>query len=128
MRLAVATNRAQLDPTLSLRGAIAAPKTKHRAAITDPKGADRLMAAISGYDKPIVRAGLLIMAYCFPRPGECRLAHWNEVDLDAKVWTVPGSVSTHLSFSPLRASMGQPSKFHHRHACSTSATGVHLCY
>jgi integrase len=88
MRLAVATNRAQVDPTASLRGAIATPKTKHRAAITDPKGAGRLMVAISEYDRPVVRAAMQIMAYCFPRPGECRLARWNEVDLKAKVWTI----------------------------------------
>lgn len=89
MRLAVATNRAQFDPTPSLRGAIAAPKTKHRAAITDPKGAGRLMVAISEYDRPVVRAAMQILAYCFPRPGECRLARWKEVDFKAKVWTIP---------------------------------------
>jgi integrase len=89
MRLAVATNRAQFDPTVSLRGAIAAPKTKHRAAITEPKGAGRLMVAIHEYDRPIVRAAMLVLAHCFPRPGECRLAHWNEVDFNAKIWTIP---------------------------------------
>lgn len=89
MRLAVATNRAQFDPTPSLRGAIATPRTKHRAAITDPRGAGRLMVAISEYDRPIVRAAMQIMAYCFPRPGECRLARWNEVDLKSKIWTIP---------------------------------------
>lgn len=89
MRLAVATNRAQADPTSSLRGAIATPTTRHRAAITEPKGAGRLMVAIHEYDRPIVRAAMLVLAHCFPRPGECRLAHWNEVDFKAKVWTIP---------------------------------------
>lgn len=89
MRLAVATNRAQFDPTPSLRGAIASPKTKHRAAITDPKGAGRLMVAISEYDRAVVRAAMQILAYCFPRPGECRLARWNEIDFRAKIWTIP---------------------------------------
>lgn len=89
MRLAVATGRAQHDPTPALRGAIATPKTTHRAAITDPDGARRLMIAIDSYDRPVVRAAMLIMAYCFPRPGECRLARWNEIDLAAAVWTIP---------------------------------------
>jgi integrase len=47
------------------------------------------MKAIATYDRPIVRASMLLLAYCFPRPGECRLARWNEVDLDNAVWTIP---------------------------------------
>ncbi len=89
MRLAVATNRATMDPTSALRGAIASPVVKHRAAITDPKGAGKLMLAVQSYDRPVVRAAMLIMAYCFPRPGECRLARWNDVDFTAKIWTIP---------------------------------------
>ena len=89
MRLAVATNRAPLDLTPSLRGAIASPKVTHRAAITDKDGAGRLMAAIDTYDRAVVRSAMLVMAYCFPRPGECRMARWDEVDLEAKIWTIP---------------------------------------
>lgn len=89
MRLAVATNRAQSDPTPALRGAIAAPKVTHRAAITDKDGAGRLMVAVQTYDRHVVRAAMQIMAYCFPRPGECRLALWDEIDFDEKVWTIP---------------------------------------
>jgi integrase len=91
MRLAIATGRATSDPTPALRGAIAAPKTTHRAAITDKPGARRLMQAIDGYNRPIVKAAMEIMAYCFPRPGECRLARWPEVDLDAAVWIIPAA-------------------------------------
>ena len=47
------------------------------------------MVAVEAYDRPVVRAAMQIMAYCFPRPGECRLARWDEVDLDAAVWTIP---------------------------------------
>ncbi len=89
MRLAVATNRAQSDPTPALRGAIATPKVTHRAAITDKDGAGRLMVAVQTYDRHVVRAAMQIMAYCFPRPGECRLARWDEIDFDDKVWIIP---------------------------------------
>ncbi len=89
MRLAVATNRATADPTPALRGAIAAPKVTHRAAITDKDGAGRLMVAVQSYDRHVVRAAMQIMAYCFPRPGECRMARWDEIDFDEKVWTIP---------------------------------------
>lgn len=89
MRLAVATNRAQSDPTPALRGAIATPKVTHRAAITDKDGAGRLMVAVQTYDRHVVRAAMQIMAYCFPRPGECRLARWDEIDFDDKLSTIP---------------------------------------
>jgi hypothetical protein len=55
MRLAVATDRAPLDPTPALRGLIAAPRVKHRAAVTTPEGVGKLMTAISGYDGKIIR-------------------------------------------------------------------------
>jgi integrase len=89
MRLAVATNRATIDPTPALRGAIASPRVTHRAAITDRAGAGRLMLAVESYDRVVTRCAMQIMAYCFPRPGECRLARWSEVDLDQGVWVIP---------------------------------------
>jgi hypothetical protein len=36
-RYAVATGRAERDPSGDLRGALATPKERHHAAITDPK-------------------------------------------------------------------------------------------
>jgi integrase len=89
MRLAVWTARAPADPTASLRGVIAAPVTKHRPAITDKAGAARLVKAIKEYNRPVVRAAMLAMLYCFPRPGECRLAAWREIDLEGALWTIP---------------------------------------
>jgi integrase len=47
------------------------------------------MVAVQTYDRPVVRIAMQVMAYCFPRPGECRLARWDEVDLDGRVWTIP---------------------------------------
>jgi len=32
---------------------------------------------------------LLLLALLAPRPGELRLSHWNEFDLDAAIWRVP---------------------------------------
>lgn len=88
-RLAVATNRATLDPTPSLRGLIPAPKVKHRAAVTTPVEAGKLMTAISGYDQKVIRCALLLSAYTFVRPGELRLAVWSELDLRNRVWAIP---------------------------------------
>lgn len=91
MRLAVASGRAAIDPTPALRGAIASPKVRHRSALTEPTDAGRLMDAINGYDGAIMRYALLLSAYCFSRPGELRLASWNEVDIRAKVWAIPAA-------------------------------------
>ena len=91
MRLAVASGRATSDPTPALRGAIAAPKVRHRSALTEPEGAGRLMDAIAGYDGAAMRCALLLSAYCFPRPGELRLARWDEIDIRAKLWTIPAA-------------------------------------
>lgn len=89
-RYAIATARAENDPTFALRGALSAPVVKHRAAITDPIQLGGLMRAIDGFQgQPSTNAALKLMAYLFPRPGELRMAEWREFDLAKAVWTIP---------------------------------------
>jgi integrase len=89
-RYAIATARAENDPTVALRGALVVPKVRHRPAITDRKALGALLRAIDGFDgQPTTRAALQLMAILFPRPGELRAARWSELDLDAGVWTIP---------------------------------------
>jgi integrase len=91
-RYAIATQRANNDPTYALRGALQSLKPKHRAAITDAKGTGALLRAIADFEgQPTTIAALQMMAYLFPRPGELRLAEWKEFDLEAAVWTIPAS-------------------------------------
>lgn len=91
-RYAIATDRAETDPTIALHRALTAPKVKHRAAIVEPKAFGQLLLAIRGYEgQPTVRIALELMALLFPRPGELRLAHWEEFDLEAGIWTIPAS-------------------------------------
>lgn len=90
-RYAVATGRADADPTAALRGAIATPVLRHRAAIVEPKAFGALLRAIDDYQGgPETRAALEFLALTFVRPGELRAAEWSEFDLDAKVWMLPG--------------------------------------
>ncbi|WP_417514760.1 tyrosine-type recombinase/integrase [Minwuia sp.] len=92
MRYAIATARAENDPTVALRGALVAPKVKHRAAITDRKALGGLLRAIDGFDGQITtRVGLQLLALLFPRPGELRAAEWPEFDLGAGVWIIPAA-------------------------------------
>lgn len=89
-RYAIATGRATVDPTYALRGALTAPVTKHRAALTDSVAFGGLLRAIEGFQgQPTTVAALKLMALLFPRPGELREAEWAEFDLDKAVWTIP---------------------------------------
>jgi integrase len=89
-RYAIATARAEDDPTFALRGALATPTVKPRAAITDPKAFGSLLRAIDGFDgQPTTCAALKLMAHLFPRPGELRVAEWSEFDFEKAVWTIP---------------------------------------
>jgi integrase len=89
-RYAIATGRADRDPSMDLRGALTVPQVNHRATITDPKGIGALLRAIDSFDgQPTTRAALRLAAYFFVRPGELRHAVWNEFDFDTAVWSIP---------------------------------------
>lgn len=90
-RYAIATDRAERDVTSDLKGALIAPKVKHRAAITDGRRLGQLIAAIRGWTRgqPTTVVGLQLLAMLALRPGELRAASWHEVDLEKAVWTIP---------------------------------------
>ncbi|MBN9534357.1 MAG: integrase arm-type DNA-binding domain-containing protein [Alphaproteobacteria bacterium] len=91
-RYAIATARAQNDPTFGLKGALTAPIVTHRAALTDRKAFGGLLRAIWSYEgMPETRAALQLMTLLYPRPGELRQAGWNEFDLDSGIWTIPAA-------------------------------------
>ncbi len=89
-RYAIATARVTHDPTYGLRGALTAPKSHPRAAITSPEALGGLLRAIDGFDgQPTTKAALKLMALLFPRPGELRFAEWKEFNFDAAEWSIP---------------------------------------
>lgn len=89
-RYAIATARAEADPTIALRGALISPTVTPRAAITDPKALGGLLRAVDAFDgQPTTRAALKLMALMFPRPGELRAAEWEEFDFESLVWVIP---------------------------------------
>ncbi|MFG1413799.1 integrase arm-type DNA-binding domain-containing protein [Xanthobacter sp. VTT E-85241] len=89
-RFAIATLRAETDPTFPLRDALERPKVTHRAALTDPQALGGLMRAIDEYDGwPTLRSALLFTALTFCRPGEVRGARWAEFDFETSVWSIP---------------------------------------
>jgi integrase len=91
-RFAVATGRAQRDPTGALRGALTTPVVNHRAAIIEPKAFGGLLRAIASYEGvPETRAALELLALTFVRPGELRSAEWADFDLAAGIWAIPAA-------------------------------------
>ena len=89
-RFAIATARAENDPTIALRGALVTPTVTPRAAIVAPKVFGGLLRAIGDYEgAPETRAALELLALTFVRPGELRAAEWAEFDFDAAVWEIP---------------------------------------
>jgi integrase len=91
-RFAIATARADNDPTVALRGALIAPTVKPRAAIVAPKAFGGLLRAIDDYKGTAeTRYALELLALTFVRPGELRAAGWTEFDLDAAIWEIPAA-------------------------------------
>ncbi|MEL6386549.1 MAG: integrase arm-type DNA-binding domain-containing protein [Pseudomonadota bacterium] len=92
-RYAIATARAENEPTYALRGAVITPQIKHMAAAATREGFARVVMAVWNYEggAPSTRAALKLMALLYPRPGELRLSQWEEFDLEAATWTIPAS-------------------------------------
>lgn len=88
-RYGVATRRASSDPAALLRGSLITHKPQHYAAVLDKDRLADLLRAIDDYDSPVTRLALKVLAHVFLRPGELRLATWDEVDFEKAVWTIP---------------------------------------
>lgn len=98
-RYAVATGRAERDPSGDLRGALPPVKGEHFAAITEPKRVAELLRMIDGYQgSAIVHAAMRLAPLVFVRPGELRQAKWADIDLDAAEWryTVTKTATQHI--------------------------------
>lgn len=86
-RYAIATGRAERDPSADLRGALVQPQTKHFASITDPTRIGELLRAIYSYKgSPVTIAALKLAPLVFARPGELRKARWADLNLEHGEW------------------------------------------
>ncbi|KAB2889332.1 MAG: tyrosine-type recombinase/integrase [Desulfobulbaceae bacterium] len=89
-RYAIACGLAERDPSADLRGALASPKKKSMATITDPKQVGALLRAISDYHGHLsTKCALRFAPLVFVRPGELRHAEWAEFDLARAEWKIP---------------------------------------
>ena len=91
-RYAIATGRAERDPTADLRGALAPIIVTNRAALTDPKDVGGLLRSIDNYiGQPATEYALKLAPYVFARPIELRAAEWTEFDLEKAEWRIPAA-------------------------------------
>ena len=87
-RYAVATGKAERDPTADLKGALAPVKTTHRPALTDPIEVGPMLRMLGGYNgSPMVKAALGLLPLLFVRPGELRTMLWEDVDMEKNEWS-----------------------------------------
>ncbi len=86
-RYAVATGRAERDPSGDLRGALAPVRRENFASITEPTKVAELLRAIDGFRGTfVVKSALLLAPMLFVRPGELRTALWADIDLEKAEW------------------------------------------
>lgn len=89
-RYAIATGRADRDPSADLRGALPPPKSRNFASVKDPGQVGALLRAIDGYEGSLVtRCALQLLPLVFVRPGELRHAEWGEFALVDAEWRIP---------------------------------------
>lgn len=89
-RFAVATGKADRDPTTDLTGALKPTRKRHLAAITDPVEVGKLMVAIDEYQgTPTVRTALKLSPLLFCRPGELRKLEWQEINWEVRQIELP---------------------------------------
>ena len=98
-RYAVATGRAERDPSGDLRGALPRVKGEHFAAVTEPEKLAGILRALDSYEGTlVVRCALRLAPLVFVRPGELRHAQWADIDLEMAEWryTVTKTDTKHI--------------------------------
>ncbi|MBX9835297.1 MAG: integrase arm-type DNA-binding domain-containing protein [Burkholderiaceae bacterium] len=89
---AVATARADRDITPDLKRALKPHTKKNLPAIIDPVELAGLLRASDGYKGgPVVRAALALAPLLFQRPGNLRTMRWQDVDMAARLWSIPSA-------------------------------------
>ena len=90
-RYAIIVGKCERDPAANLCGALRVPVVKHHAALPSCdlplflKALDDPLTRIA----PLTRLALKLIVMTGTRPGELRLAQWQEFDFDKAEWRIP---------------------------------------
>ncbi len=86
-RYAIATARAERDPSADLRGALPPVQTIHFPSITEPAKVAEMLRAFDAFTGTFpVLCALKLAPQLFVRPGELRQAEWSQFDLERSEW------------------------------------------
>lgn len=89
-KYAIVTDRSEVDPSATLKGALEPVQRKHHASITNPEEIGKLLIAIDSYKGYfITKCALKLAPMLFVRPGELRKAEWSELNFDKAEWRLP---------------------------------------
>jgi integrase len=88
-RYAVATLRADGDPTVALKGAITRPKVQHRKPLARSEIPTFVKKIEEHGGNRITKIAMRLLLLTFVRPVELRAAEWKEFNLDHAEWRIP---------------------------------------
>ncbi|EKA9347357.1 tyrosine-type recombinase/integrase [Cronobacter sakazakii] len=88
---AVATLRAEVDPSYALRGAVMQKPTTHaRPATTEELR--QLFVSLRNYKSPVMVICIKMLVMTFVRQQELRFARWDDINLEKAEWIIPKEV------------------------------------
>ena len=90
-RYAVQTGKATYNPAADMRGVLKTKKVKHRAALKLEDLPKFLQELNAGDIHNTTKLALYFVIFTAARSGEVRGATWSEIDLDNKLWKIPGA-------------------------------------
>jgi integrase len=90
-KYAIRNRLADSDPTLSLRGEVSRPATKHKTALKKSELPKFLKALRQSGGVEQVRIAIELLMLTFVRPSELRCASWAEFDFDHAEWRIPAA-------------------------------------
>ncbi|PRP71974.1 hypothetical protein BUE93_03510 [Chromobacterium amazonense] len=88
-RLAILTGRCDSDPAAPLVDALKTPQVEHRKALHRDELPEFLHALKEMDSNRQTKLMMELMLHTFTRVGEMSMARWEEIDFDAKLWTIP---------------------------------------
>ena len=88
-RLAILTGRCDSDPAAPLVDALKTPQVEHRKALNRDELPEFLHALKEMDSNRQTKLMMELMLHTFTRVGEMSMARWEEIDFDAKLWTIP---------------------------------------
>lgn len=91
-RYAVQIGRLVHNPAIELSDVLKGRKTSHRASLPREE-LPVFLTALSSYEEKgrlLTRLAIELLVLTFVRPGELSGARWDELDLENKLWRIPG--------------------------------------